>query len=133
MSDAAAPVVLVVEDEAIIRMLLTEWLEDAGFIVVEADSADAAISVLAGHRTIGAVVTDLRMPGSMDGLGLAGWMREHAPAVPVIITSGFTGQPDMRTINPAIARVVTKPYNHRDVVGWVSALVGRAGAEGAPR
>lgn len=131
---AAAPVVLVVEDEAVIRMLLAEWLEDAGFVVVEADSADAAIGAFAGRRDISAVVADLRMPGSIDGLGLASWMREHEPAVPIIITSGFGAHPDVGATNPAIARVVAKPYVPSDVVGWVAVLVGRTGAAGgAPR
>ncbi len=128
------PVVLVVEDEAIIRMILTDELEDAGFAVVEADSADAAVVVFAGRRDIGAVVTDVRMPGSMDGLGLARWMREHTPTVPIIITSGFVAVSDAAGINPAIARVVAKPYSCRDVAGWVATLVGGTGdAEGVSR
>jgi len=74
------------------------------------------------------------MPGSMDGLGLARWMREHAPAVPIIITSGFVATHDVAAINPAIARVVAKPYVSRDIVGWVATLVGRTGdAEGVSR
>ncbi len=77
-----APVVLVVEDEAIIRMLLIDELEDAGFVVMEAEGADAAVVILSNGATIGVVVTDVRMPGSMDGLGLAAWMRDicRAPA-----------------------------------------------------
>ncbi len=121
---ALSHVVLVVEDEAVIRAILAEELEDAGFAVVEADSADAAVAVFAGRSDIGAVVTDVRMPGSMDGIGLARWMREHAPAVPIIITSGFATQPDVAAINPTIVRVVAKPYVGRDIAGWVAALVG---------
>ena len=131
---ARFPVVLVVEDEAVIRAILAEELEDAGFTVVEADGADAATAVLAGRSDIGTVVTDLRMPGSMDGLGLARWMRKHAPTVPIIITSGFATQPDVAANNPAIVRVVAKPYSCRDVAGWVAALVGgTCTAEGARR
>jgi len=127
-------VVLVVEDEAVIRMILVDELEDAGFAVVGADGADAAVAVFAGRSDIGAVVTDVRMPGSMDGLGLARWMREHAPAVPIIITSGFVATHDVAAINPAIARVVAKPYVGRDIVGWVATLVSRTGdAEGVSR
>jgi len=91
-------------------------------------------SAFAGRSDIGIVVTDVRMPGSMDGIGLARWMREHAPAVPIIITSGFATQPDAAAINPAIVRVVAKPYVGRDIAEWMAALVGGTGiAEGARR
>ena len=131
---APVPVALVVEDEAVIRAMLAEELEDAGFAVVEADGADAAVVAFAGRSDIGIVVTDVRMPGSMDGIGLARWMREHAPAVPIIITSGFAAPPDAAAINPAIVRVVTKPYVGRDIAEWMAALVGgRDTAEGARR
>ncbi len=60
---APFPVVLVVGDEAVIRAILAEELEDAGFTVVEADSADAAVAAFAGRSDIGVVVTNVRMPG----------------------------------------------------------------------
>ncbi len=129
---ATAPVVLVVEDEGIIRMLLAEAFEDAGLAVVEADGADAAIAAFSDRKDIGAVVTDVRMPGSMDGLGLAGWMREHVPMVPIIITSGLAARTDVGAINPAIARIVAKPYHAYDLADWVAGLVGRAGGRAAP-
>ena len=122
--DTTRPVVLVVEDEAIIRMLLADALEDAGVAVVEADGADSAIAAFASLKDIRAVVTDVRMPGSMDGLGLAGWMREHAPAVPIIITSGFAASPGMGATNPAIVQIITKPYLAHEVADLVTALIG---------
>jgi len=115
--------VLVVEDEAIIRMLLVEELKDTGLVVVEADGADGAMAILGDGAAIGLVVTDVRMPGSTDGLGLAAWMREHAPGVPIVITSGFSTPPDCQAINPAIIRVVSKPYKPRDVVNLLAALL----------
>ncbi len=131
---APSPVALVVEDEAVIRAILAEELEDAGFAVVEADGADAAVAAFAGRSDISIVVTDVRMPGSMDGIGLARWMREHAPAVPIIITSGFATRLDAAAINPAIVRVVAKPYVGRDIAEWMAALVGGTGtSEGARR
>jgi DNA-binding NtrC family response regulator len=119
VSGAAANVVLVVEDESLIRILLADAFEEAGFVVVEADGADEAISIFASRQDIEVVVTDLRMPGTMDGLGLAGWMGEHAPSVPIIITSGFATPPDART-NPCIVHIVTKPYKPSDVVDLVT-------------
>jgi CheY-like chemotaxis protein len=120
---AAAPMVLVVEDEAIIRMMLVDELEDAGFVVLEAGGADAAVSILLNGATIRAVVTDVKMPGSMDGLGLAVWMRDQAPRVPIVITSGFATEPDCEAINPAITCVVPKPYSPKSVADLVVALL----------
>lgn len=91
--------------------------------MVEADDADAAVRAFASGVLIHVVVTDVRMPGSMDGMGLAGWMREHAPLVPIIITSGFASAPEIAAINPAIARVVSKPYDPSEIASWVCMLV----------
>lgn len=123
MSVAATQVVLVVEDESIIRMLLCDALEDAGFVVVEAEGADPAIAAFDSGQDIGAVVTDLRMPGTMDGLGLARWMCTHTPGIPIIITSGFASQSEAETANPCIKRIVSKPYNPNEVAGWVGELL----------
>jgi len=114
----AAPV-LVVEDESMIRMLLVWELEDAGLMVLEADGADAAVVALEANPLIALVVTDIRMPGSMDGLGLASWMHSNAPGCPIIITSGFASPPDFATINPAIACAWSKPYLAKDLAGCV--------------
>ena len=61
----------------------------AGFPIIEADSAEEALRALSGGRNIAAVVTDIRMPGSMDGIGLCRWMREHTPDTPIIAMTGF--------------------------------------------
>lgn len=122
---AVTPAVLIVEDEAIIRMMLVEELEDAGIVVIEAESADAAVAIMSNGATIRVVVTDVRMPGSMDGLGLAAWMRGQLPRIPIIITSGFATAPDCEAINPAITRIVAKPYKPRDVANLVAALLSR--------
>jgi len=120
---ADAPSVLVVEDEAIIRMMLVDELEYAGIAVIEADGADAAVAIMSNGATIRAVVTDVKMPGTMDGLGLAAWMRHQAPRVPIIITSGVATQSECESINPAIKRVISKPYSAKKVAGLVFALV----------
>ncbi len=115
-------VVLVVEDDALIRMLLVDAIEDAGLTVVEANGADAAIAAFGRRQDIGIVVTDVRMPGSMDGLGLAGWMREHEPTVPVVICSGMDTRGDFKATNPAIVRVVSKPYMPDDIAAFITTL-----------
>jgi len=125
---AAGRVVLVVEDEVIIRMMLVDALEDAGFVTVEAGSADAAVARFATRADIAVVVTDLRMPGAMDGLGLARWMCSHAAHVPIIITSGLDRLPDATDLNPCIMRVVLKPYDPVEVARWVAELFEPAAA-----
>lgn len=115
--------ILVVEDEAIIRMLMVDVLEDAGFAVLEADSGDAAVVALKNGHNIQAVISDVRMPGSLDGIGLAAWMRDNTPSVPIIIVSGFGDAPDWPTINPAIVRVVPKPCAANKIVEWVGELL----------
>ena len=122
-SPSKGDIVLVVEDESMIRMLLVWELEEAGLTVIEADGADAAIVELGANPSIALVVTDIRMPGSMDGLGLASWMRGHAPGCPIIITSGFASPPDFAIINPAIACAWSKPYLPKDVVGCVVDMI----------
>jgi len=120
--NGGAPV-LVVEDESMIRMLLVWELEEAGLMVIEADGADAAVVELEANPSIALVVTDIRMPGSMDGLGLASWMHIHARGCPIIITSGFASPPDFATINPAIAFTWSKPYLPRDVAGCAAEMI----------
>jgi two-component system, response regulator PdtaR len=80
--------VLIVEDEPLIRMGTVYLIEDAGFEVYEAGSADAAIALLELHKEIRLIFTDVDMPGSMDGLKLAHYVRGRWPPVKIIVTSG---------------------------------------------
>jgi CheY-like chemotaxis protein len=81
-------VVLVVEDEALLRMDAVDTIREAGFAVVEAADADAAIALIEGGNDIALVFTDLQLPGSMDGLTLAAAIKQRWPALKVIATSG---------------------------------------------
>jgi len=85
---AEAPRVLVAEDEFLIRMLVADHLRDAGFTVVEASSGDEAIAILKAGAVFDLVFTDVRMPGSVDGMGLLDFVKRTQPAVPVLVTSG---------------------------------------------
>jgi CheY-like chemotaxis protein len=79
--------VMVVEDEAEIRDFVTEVLTDAGFDTVNAESGDAAAQLLA-HEDVRLVVTDINMPGRLDGIALAMAARQRHPGIPVIFISG---------------------------------------------
>ena len=98
--------VLVVEDELLVRDFLQEELDEAGYDVILADNADAAIAILEARADIHLVFTDIDMPGSMDGLKLAACVRDRWPPIHIIIT---TGNARPREI-PANALFIPKPY-----------------------
>ena len=82
------PVVLVVEDECLIRLQAITMVEEAGYQVMEAANADDAIALLEARKDIRIVFTDIEMPGSMDGMKLARAIRDRWPPVELLITSG---------------------------------------------
>ena len=104
--------VLVVEDEAIIRDMAAEELENAGFTVVIAMNADHAISILENRFDIHLVFTDIDMPGSMDGLKLAAAVRDRWPPIHIIITTGKARPLGI----PANSLFIPKPYLVKNVV-----------------
>jgi CheY-like chemotaxis protein len=106
------PTVLVVEDEALIRELVAEELELAGYSIVIASDADQAIAILEARPDIHLVFTDINMPGSMDGLKLAAAIRDRWPPVHIIITSGKIRPLEI----PANALFIPKPYVCENVV-----------------
>lgn len=113
----AANVVLVVEDDAMIRMDVVSMIEDAGFVVVEAANADDAIVLLERRSDITTIFTDIEMPGSMDGLKLAFAVRHRWPPVSIIIASGrIRPQPHEM---PTEVQFVRKPYSEAVVLAAV--------------
>lgn len=81
-------VVLVVEDEPLLRLDVADSLQEHGFEVIEAANADEAIVVLEHDKRIRLVFTDVDMPGTMDGLKLAGYVADRWPPIRIIVTSG---------------------------------------------
>jgi len=86
--DVRRPVVLIVEDEFLLRVHAVEMVAAAGFTVVEAANADEAIEILETRSDITVVFTDIQMPGSMDGLKLARAVRGRWPPIKIVATSG---------------------------------------------
>ena len=107
-------VVLIVEDEALIRLAAVMFVEDAGFEAIEAANADEAIVLLETRADIRIVFTDVDMPGSMDGIKLAAAVRKRWPPVEIIVTSGAleVGSDDL----PERGVFFRKPYNEREIV-----------------
>ena len=106
--------ILVVDDEALIRMAMISIGEDAGYLVVEAANADEAITLLEHRQGIAAVLTDINMPGSMDGLQLSHVIRARWPRIGLVLTSGrsLAKPADM----PAGVHFIAKPYTPGEIV-----------------
>jgi CheY-like chemotaxis protein len=107
-SETKRPVVLIVEDEFLIRMDAVDMVRAAGFDVVEAKNADEAIPILETRNDIRIVFTDIQMPGSMDGLKLAAAIRGRWPPIKIVATSGLNNIGEDAL--PSGSRFLPKPY-----------------------
>ena len=114
--------VLVVEDEMMVRMPISEYLRDCGYNVVEAGDASEAIAAMDNDDPVSLVFSDVRMPGKMDGFALAEWFRFHYPTVPVLLTSGYGGKTVPAATIPG-ARFIEKPYSQTQVANRIAALL----------
>jgi len=102
-------VVLVVEDEFLVRLIAMDMIQSAGFEAITAPDADEAIRILESRNDIRAVFTDVQMPGSMDGLCLARVIRDRWPPVALIVTSAQRNI--MESDLPQGGRFIGKPYD----------------------
>jgi CheY-like chemotaxis protein len=119
---AARPVVLVVEDEALLRMMAVELIEEAGLEAVEAPDADAALAILEARQDIRVLFTDVRMPGTMDGLMLARTVRNRWPPIKIVVTSGHCSSEEAGLAPDNI--FVAKPYESSKLAGTLRQLMG---------
>jgi CheY-like chemotaxis protein len=120
ISEAKRAVILVVEDELLIRMNAVEMIEEA-FEVVEAGNAEEAIVILEGRLDVAVVFTDIQMPGSMDGLKLAAVVRLRWPPIKIVATSGQVkiGVGDL----PQGSRFLQKPYSPAEIMKTLRELI----------
>lgn len=111
-------IILLVEDESLIRMSLVQHLEECGYTVLEAENAPDAIEILEMHPEVALVFTDVQMPGEMDGLGLAKWVIENRPRIAVMVASGHAAR---ETIMKELcgAHAFTKPYNYDELTNHI--------------
>src|SRR4051794_24577482 len=107
------PVVLVVEDEFMIREYAVQMVNEAGFEAIEAANADEAIEILECRSDIRIVFTDVHMPGSIDGLKLAHAVRDRWPPIKLIVTSGQMTVAESAL--PAGGRFFSKPYEPSEI------------------
>jgi DNA-binding NtrC family response regulator len=118
--------VLVVEDDEILRMCTANFVADAGFIPVEAANADEAVAILESRSDIALVFTDIQMPGSMDGLGLARTVHDRWPAIKIILVSGQVGMSECE--RPVNSRFFQKPFAIRQMIEGLQDMI-RPGKE----
>ena len=120
--------ILLVEDDFLIRLTLAESLQDEGFAVVEAETADTALAFITEDDSIRALLTDLQIPGSCDGVQLAERARTLRPGLPIVF---ITGRPDKipqisRTGNEAF---IAKPYLPSEVAVTLRRLMAEASGD----
>jgi len=117
-------VVLVVEDEMLLRMRAVDMVEDAGYTSVEAVDADAAFAILESRSDIALLFTDIQMPGSMDGLKLAHAVHERWPPIKIILVSG-----QLKVSNseiPPNSRFFGKPLEANEMIAEMQDMIGHA-------
>lgn len=112
--------VLLVEDEGIIRMASAAILEDAGYGVLEAVDAEEALAILNDHPEVDVVVTDVQMPGKLNGLKLVEVIAHDYPRVQTLVTSGLASLKEAR--ESGAAKFLTKPYTAAGIQSAVRML-----------
>jgi CheY-like chemotaxis protein len=117
-------VVLVVEDEMLLRLRAVDMVEDAGFTSVEAVDADEAVAILESRSDIALLFTDIQMPGSMDGLKLAHAVYKRWPPIKIILVSG---QLKLANIDiPPDSRFFGKPLEAKVMIAQMQSMIGDA-------
>ena len=114
-------VVLVVEDDFLIRMGALDIVRSAGYEALEARGSAEAINILASREDVDLLFTDVNMPGKMDGLQLAFYVHQHLPKVGIIVASG-TLVVQTKTL-PTGARFFTKPYSEQEIAAEMAAML----------
>jgi DNA-binding NtrC family response regulator len=125
-----ARTILVVEDEVLIRMAISQYLRDCGFKVIEAANADEAMLVLQRpDLTIDVVLSDVEMPGSMDGVALANWIKKNKDNLDVIIVSGPAPAAVAAAYLCDTGATLTKPYEPEALLAAINKLLAERGLQ----
>jgi CheY-like chemotaxis protein len=122
MSGSPKHRILMVEDESLLLEVITADLEDAGFSVLQAATAEIAMNILKAEASIDLLFTDIRLPGRMDGWQLAEAARTLRPGLPIIYATGFSQTPP-RLIEGSL--LFTKPYRAAAVIKAIQSLEAR--------
>ena len=127
MTDASRPspqTILIVEDEALVRLAAFDLAVEAGYEALEASNADEAIKILESREDIRLIFTDIDMPGTMDGLKLAAYVRTRWPPIKIVVASGKAVVEE--GLLPAGSRFFSKPYRDDTLLGTLTELLSEA-------
>jgi CheY-like chemotaxis protein len=121
------PTILIVDDEPLIRMALSDFLQECGFKTLEAADAAEAVQMVNSYAVVlDLVMTDIRMPGTMDGFGLAQWIRQNRPQLPVILCSGDARKADAAEQLCAGEPFLAKPYDFKVLIAQIRQTLDKA-------
>ena len=112
--------VLIVEDDQLLRLFTVQMVEEAGFRALQANNADEAVAILEARSDIALLLTDINMPGSMDGLKLAHAVRHRWPPIKIIVISGRVSEYEL----PTGSRFLSKPYPTETMISEIRSLIG---------
>ncbi len=113
--------ILVAEDESLLRMVAVDMLEDAGYHVIEVESGDEGAKILKGNQAIAGLITDIQMPGVIDGCALAAITHDRRPNAVILVVSG-NRVPDASEL-PAGAKFIGKPYDVKRVLSTLTHML----------
>jgi two-component system, response regulator PdtaR len=111
--------ILIVEDDQLLKLLTVDIVEGAGFVALQADNADEAMAILEARSDIALLLTDINMPGSMDGLKLAHAVRNRWPPIKIIVVSSQAPDYDL----PTGSRFFAKPYHAEKLMSEIRSLM----------
>lgn len=114
-----AATILFVEDEPLIRVDLAEYLRECGYRVHEASNAEEAVQLLEAKYAIDLVFSDINLPGEMNGIELAAWIKAQRPSVKIILTTGGVSPAPPNQLGP----ILRKPYTARDMEARIHATI----------
>ena len=117
-------VVLIVEDEMMLRMSAVDMVEDAGYTPLEAQDAAEAVAILESRSDVALICTDIQMPGQMDGMGLAHAVHERWPTIGIIVVSGQLNLPHLDL--PPRSRFFGKPLEARQMIAQMRSMISQA-------
>src|SRR5262249_24863211 len=116
--------VLVVEPDILVRMVIADYLRNCGYRVFEGATAEDVVTVLGTEQKIDVIFAEIQLSGSMDGFGLAQWVREKHPGVEVILTSGIARTSE-QAADLCDEGPLDKPYHPQEVVRRINILLER--------
>ena len=113
-------VILVVEDEVLVRFVTAEMLRDEGYVVLEAADASEALALMATGHPLDLVLTDIRMPGELDGVGLTREIKQARPHLPILIVTSHLPEDGDHAGDGFLA----KPFEHQQLLERVGEMIG---------